>query len=40
MINIVKERALLEKRIDDVISSKEEAFNETLEDMLKAAIAN
>ena len=39
-MNIVKERALFEKQIDEVIQSREEVFNETLQDMLKAAIAN
>ena len=40
IINVVKERALLEKQIDELIKSREEVFNETLQDMLKAAIAN
>ena len=40
IINVVKERALLEKQIDEVIKSREEGFNEALQDMLKAAIAN
>ena len=39
-MNFVKERALLEKQIDELIKSREEVFNETLQDMLKAAIAN
>lgn len=39
-MNFIKERALWEKRIDELIKSREEVFNETLQDMLQAAIAN
>ena len=39
-MNFIKQRAFLNERLDDLIASKETVFNESLQDMLKAALAN
>ena len=39
-MNFIKQRTLLNERLDDLIASKEAVFNESLQDMLQAALAN
>ena len=39
-MSFIKSHSLLDKKIDDLIKSKEQVFNETLQDMLQAAVAN